>query len=390
MTKIKRYLTPAIVDDLADKMVFIGGPRQVGKTTLALEGVGASLENSYYNWDKIQQRLAAIRGEWPPAAKLVILDEFHKYRKWKTWLKGEWDTRSGNLRFLLTGSARMNMYRRGADSLQGRYHYYTLHPFSMAELHGCLPAIKPFSEIHFEHSGSAHDIDVLLRYGGFPESYLKQDERFTRRWHQECFELLFKEDIRDLTQLQDLTTLMLLAEMIPNRISSILSLNSIAQDLQVNFRTVARWMDVFEQFYYCFRLSPFQSRAIASVKKEKKLYLWDWSQVPDEPKRYENLIASSLLKYCDYLHDREGYKATLHYVRDDTGREVDFLVAIDNKPWFAVEAKLSDSDVSKTMLYFKERLGISFCYQVVKNTERDFINRGIRIIPAKRFLMSLV
>ncbi len=390
MTLIPRYLTQPILQDLPEKMVFIGGPRQVGKTTLARDAIASGISHAYFNWDKPSLRVAALRGEWPGEAKLIVLDELHKYRKWKTWLKGEWDTRRPGLEFLITGSAHLNLYRRGGDSLQGRYHYYTLHPFSLAEIMNLDFTVPVGEELRFFNGKAAGDFTTLFHCGGFPEPYLRQEERFLRRWRQERFERFFQEDIRELTLLHDLTTLAVLADLLPERASSILSVNALAEDLQVNFRTVANWLNIFEQFYYCFTLGSYQTKKVASVKKAKKIYLWDWTQIADEDKRLENMVAAHLLKLTDYLHEREGYDIRLHYLRNQQGKEVDFLVTVNSKPWFAVEVKASDTGISKELTAFREKLDIPFAYQVVKNTSRDFIKQKVRVIPAATFLTGLV
>lgn len=385
-----RYLEEPIVEDLASKMVFLGGPRQVGKTTLARDIVGKRWPSSFFSWDKLVQRKAALKGEWPPESRLIVLDEFHKQPKWKTWLKGEHDTSEGRRVFLLTGSARMNVYRRGGDSLQGRYHYRTLHPFTLAELRGDGLLAKPGAALEFRErdDGAGADLETLLRVGGFPEPLFRGDARFHRRWQAERMERFFREDVRDLTRIAELGSLALLADLLPGRVASILSINSLAGDLAVNFRTVAAWLVSFELLYHSFRIPPFQSRKVPAVRKERKLYLWDWSAVDGEGARFENLVASHLLKLCDYLHEHEGWKTELHYLRDTTGREVDFLVTHQGKPWFAVEVKLDDREVSRNLLYFRDRIGIPFCYQVTRTANADFEKLGVRVVPASRFLTA--
>ncbi|MBI5502879.1 MAG: ATP-binding protein [Deltaproteobacteria bacterium] len=373
-------------------MVFLGGPRQVGKTTLARDIVGRRWPSAFFSWDKLAQRKAALRGEWPADARLIVLDEFHKQPKWKTWLKGEHDTAEGGRVFLLTGSARMNVYRRGGDSLQGRYHYRTLHPFSLAESRGSVVArAKPGAALGLgeRDPGAAEELESLLRLGGFPEPLLRGEVRFHRRWQAERMERFFREDVRDLTRITELGSLALLADLLPGRVASILSINSLAGDLGVNFRTVAGWLAAFELLYHSFRLPPFQTRRVSAVRKERKLYLWDWSAVEVEGPRFENLVASHLLRFCDFLHEHEGWRVELWYLRDTNGREVDFLVTNQGRPWFAVEAKLGDPEVSRTLLYFRERIGIPFCYQVTRDEGADFEKSGVRVVPASRFLAGL-
>jgi len=248
-----RYLETPIKNDLKDKMVFLGGPRQVGKTTLASEKIGIHFKSHYLTWDKISQRNQALRGEWPPDVELIILDEFHKQKNWKTWIKGEYDVHKSRLNFLLTGSARLNIYRKGGDSLQGRYHFHTLHPFSLKELMGDTIPDTEINEPLFINP-DREGFSALLQFGGFPEPLFKQDKRFLNRWHNEKNERFFREDIRDLTAINHLGTLSLMADMLPERVSSILSINSVAEDLQVNFRTASNWLDTFDELYYCFRI----------------------------------------------------------------------------------------------------------------------------------------
>ena len=385
-----RYLLKAVEDDLQEKMVFLGGPRQVGKTTLAKDLVGSQIRSRYYNWDNTAQRIEALKGIWPADVELIILDEFHKHSRWKTWLKGEYDVGRDRYKFLLTGSARLDLYRRGGDSLQGRYHYYRLHPFSIPELDSCLPTIRPGEELEFPSSWAKDAVDTLLHYGGFPEPFMRQSDRHLRRWHHERLERFFKEDVRDLTRIHDIGHLSLLAELLPDKVGSILSINSLAEDLQINFRTVANWLETFERFYLCFRLSPYQTRKVASVRKEKKMYLWDWSSLKSPGARLENLVASSLLKFCHYLYDHDGWDVELYYLRDQTGREIDFLVCQDRRPWFAVEVKSSGREISRQMLYFKDRLNIPYCYHIALDALDDRIIQGVRSMPVGKFLRGLV
>lgn len=383
-----RYLSGPVEEDLSDKMVFVGGPRQVGKTTLARDCVASKYKSTYYTWDKIDQRQKALKGEWNPDTELILLDEFHKYPGWKSWIKGEYDVYKNKYRFLLTGCARLNIYRKGGDSLQGRYHYYTLHPFTYAEINDFKPQVQPGQELSFKEKGTG--LDALMTYGGFPEPFIKQEARFLRRWNNEQVERLFKEDVRELTSIKDMGSLTLLANLLPGKVASILSINSLANDLQVNFRTVSNWLDVFETFYYCFRVAPYQSKMIASVRKEKKLYLWNWTRLEEEGPKLENLVALHLLKYCDYLYDYEGWKVSLYYLRDSTGREVDFLVTLNQEPWFAVEVKTKETKLSGNLVYFKEKLGIPYCYQIVHGSVDDFIKGGIRVMAIEKFLTALI
>jgi predicted AAA+ superfamily ATPase len=384
-----RYLTLPILDDLREKMVFVGGPRQVGKTTLAMELVGHHFHNpAYFNWDKMSDRRMILASAWPGGADLIVLDEVHKFKKWKSLLKGEFDTLKGKYKFLVTGSARMDIFRKGSDSLMGRYHYFLLHPFSLAEIYGQNSENQPFTELAI---GSAQPgLDELMKFGGFPEPFFRQDERALRRWHNERNERLFREDIRDVENIRDLNGMKVLSDMLPSRVGSLLSVNALREDLDISHRTASHWLDILETFHYHFRIYPYTQKSYRSIKKAPKLYLWDWSEVKNEAERFENLIASHLIKFVSWLHDREGHRAKLYYLRDADQREVDFLVTVDEKPWFAVEVKTQNESASSYVTYFKEKLKIPFAYQVIKKKGVDTLFGAVRVISADKFLGGLI
>jgi len=386
-----RYLSFYIIEDLKEKMVFIGGPRQVGKTTLCRNIVASHFGNhAYFNWDNRADRKAITSSSWPGDTDLLIFDEIHKYRKWKGLIKGEYDKLKERYKFLVTGSARLDLYRRGGDSLQGRYHYYRLHPFTLAEIEGLSYKSSVQRELPIAENFHQEAIEALDTYGGFPEPFMKQNKRHLRRWHNEKIDRMFREDIQDIQAIRDMGNMKLLGDILPSKVGSLLSLNSIREDIEVSFRAVSHWMDILESFYYCFRLYPYSAKKIRSLKKEPKLYLWDWSEVEDESVRFENLIASHLLKFVHFINDYEGYKTELHFLRDVDKREVDFLVTVDGKPWFAVEAKLNDKSLSPHLLYFKERLAIPYVYQAVKPNNIDKLEKGVRIISSGKFLSGLI
>jgi len=390
----KRYLVDDILHDLDEKMVFIGGARQVGKTSMAQYIADNHYTSSdYLNWDVREDRQNIIHSSFKGDAQIVLFDEIHKYKDWKNYLKGQFDKHRGNFKILVTGSARLDVYRRGGDSLMGRYFYYRLHPFSLAEHLGKRNPLKPLDEIGIADtvSETSETLAALIKFGGFPEPFLKQGERDLRRWHGQRLERLVKEDIRDLENIRDLSALQILVDLLPTKVGSLLSLNSLREDLAVAHKTVANWMDILERFYYHFRIYPFAHKKIRSLKKEPKLYLWDWSEIADnDGAKLENVVASHLLKLCHYLNDVDGYKTDLSFLRDVDGREVDFLVTEGGKPWFAVEVKSSSTEVSKTLPYFGNKLDIPFLYQVVDERNIDIRKDKIRILSMEKLLSSLV
>jgi predicted AAA+ superfamily ATPase len=393
---LERYLTTQILSDLQEKMVFIGGPRQVGKTTLARElGKNSFPQNEYLNWDIDRHQKQILRLNFSPESDLVIFDEIHKYKNWKNHLKGIYDTQQ-RFKILITGSARLDLYRKGGDSMMGRYHYHRLHPLSLAEVAGYG---RKFDIDYFEkgyqlkfYPAEKTILDDLIKFGSFPEPFLKKNQRSTRRWQRERKSALIREDIRDLELIREVSLFQILVNLLPQRVCSVLSLNSLRKDLSVAQQTVAKWMDILENFYYCFRLYPFQSTLIKSLKKEPKLFLWDYSEVSDLAARFENLIAAHLLKFTHYLADSYGLATELRYLRDIDGREVDFLLTIENRPVIAVEVKLSQQKPSTSLKYFARKLKIPYIYQVVMTEDVDFqsLNQNIRVISASKFLSGLV
>ncbi|MBI2436453.1 MAG: ATP-binding protein [Candidatus Magasanikbacteria bacterium] len=387
-----RYLEPYILADMNKKMVFIGGPRQVGKTTLALH-IGEQIyqNRTYLNWDNSEHRRRMMKQEFPKETGLIIFDEIHKYRLWKNYVKGIYDTYQDSLRILVTGSARLDLYRRGGDSLFGRYRYYRLHPFSVRELLGEKWTGEPFVELPFLPQAPGEFLmHRLLEFGGFPEPLFAEDHQTLRRFHTERTERLIKEDIRDVERVHDLSLLQLLADMVPEKVASLLSIHSIAEDLSASHKTIAHWVDILERFYYHYRIYPYTSKKIRSLKKQPKLYLWDWSEIQDPAVRLENMVASHLLKTVHLLYDFFGYKADLFFLRDTAGREVDFLVAVNGKPWFSVEVKSRDTQVSPHLFYFGKKLHIPFQYQVVaEGLEHDMVYKGVNIMRLDHFLSGL-
>lgn len=368
----KRYLTPQIRRDLSKKMVFVAGARQVGKTTLARSLPGAS--TGHLNWDDPEHRQRILKRELPPG-NLWIFDEIHKHRSWRSYLKGLYDTRSPKQRILVTGSARLDLYRYGGDSLQGRYHLLRLHPLSAREL----------------GIGKQADLLDLLKLSGFPEPFFSGSETEARRWSREYRNLLIREEIASLERVLDLGTLELLALRLPELVGSPLSVNAIREDLQVSHKTVANWLVILERLYAIFRLPPFGSPRLRAVKKSQKHYHLDWSVVPEDAGRFENLVAAHLLKWIHHEQDVRGRDLELRYFRDTDGREVDFVVAERRKPTLFVECKWGDQNVDKGLRYLCNHFPETAAWQISAVGTNDYQTPdGIRVAPALELLKTLI
>ena len=367
-----RYLLPQVKKDLTRKMVFVSGPRQVGKTTMARALPGG--KTGYLTWDDAEDR-ERILTQQLPSSTLWIFDELHKYRQWRNYLKGLYDKRRARQRILVTGSGRLDFYRFGGDSLQGRYHLLRLHPLSVAELR-----LK-----------SQADLGDLLTLGGFPEPYWSSSEVEARRWSRDYRTRLIREDVAGLERLHDLGHLELLMLRLPELTGSPLSINAVREDLQVAHKTVANWLDVLERLYAIFRLSPFGARRIRAVKKEQKHYHWDWTLVQAPGARFENLVASHLLKWVHFRQDTEGRDVDLRYFRDHDRREVDFVVVEGRTPVLMVECKLDDAPVDPGLRYLKARFPGCDAWQIHAKGTKDYQTaEGIRVAPAVTLLKTLV
>jgi uncharacterized protein len=408
MTK-SRYLEQYIKEICfaAHKMTFISGARQCGKTTMAKHLLSERQFGKYYNWDELKFR--KLWSKNPSDAVIVsndkipiiIFDEIHKARLWKRTLKGIYDTLEYPCDILVTGSARLNTYRKGSDSLQGRYYNFTLHPFSLAELLNGKRIIDPDTlitnlfekEIPFS-TKSAEYLQELMQFGPFPEPLLAASSRTLNLWQRGRIEKIVREDLRDLSRLPELSRIEMLISLLPERASNLLSLTALSEDLEASYTTVQKWIYYLNELYYIFTIKPYSKLLARSIKKMSKIYLWDWSEVEDKGARFENLIALHLLKYCDFLTDTGVGKFELRYLRNKEKQEIDFLILKNNQPWLPIEVKNSHLQLSENWKYFFPKLPCKRGVQVVTtpNTHK-VINTEygeILIVSADIFLMHLV
>ena len=336
------------------------------------------------------------------AKDLWIFDEIHKYRLWKAWLKGLDDEFGEKYKFLVTGSARLDIFKKGGDSLQGRYFRHRLFPFTLAELlhPSSIPDLlnnNADSFFNFKSQQSYQKVfDDLMLLGGFPEPYSKGSKVFADRWRLLYQERLIREDIRDLTEIKNLDKLELVSDRLPSLVASVLSVNNLREDAEVSHDAVKNWLLALENLYSVFRISPMGAPKIKAVLKEQKLYCWDWARVENMGARFENLVALSLLKFVQAAQDLFGIKTELRYFRDTLGHEVDFVVFKKNQPWFAVECKLKNEKLDSNLSYLLNRVKIPYAFQLScygeldYETKESFQGTRIRVMPAAKFLAVLM
>jgi predicted AAA+ superfamily ATPase len=368
-----RYNQQFIAKDLQKKMVFIGGPRQVGKTTLSQNLIATQIKpGQYFNWDIDEDRKAILHKQWRKDSKLIIFDELHKYPKWKQWIKGVYDSKISGQQYLVTGSARLDIYRQGGDSLMGRYHYWRLHPFTIDEY--------PNNISHTEA------YERLLKFGGFPEPFMMADEREVRRWRRERFDRILREDIRDLEYIREIQLLYLYVEALRERAGGLITFANIAQGLQISPKTAKSWLGLLERMYIVFPVYPFTASLPRAIQKPPKIYFYDNADTVDNPAvRLENLVATTLIKRLNFLEDYYGYRCQLHYLRDKDGREVDFVTVIDNQIEDLIEVKLSDKNISNSLRYYTEKLKPKRAIQLVGKLSRSFDDGQIQVVSPLEF-----
>lgn len=363
-----------------NKMAFVSGPRQVGKTTLARQYQAQFGQGLYLNWDSPthQKRILTDplffekENRAPGKPFLVVLDEIHKYARWKNFLKGSYDQGKEDFRFLVTGSGRLELFKKGGDSLLGRYFSVPLFPLGVGELQGKLTTLKDFKNMLIsppsatseDREGYSH----LFRFSGFPEPFARGTATFYNRWFAERKTLLLREDIRDASAIREISLLEHLAQLIPDRVGNPLSLNALKVDVGVAFETIRNWVVLLEQFFYLFRLAPFTGRLARTLKKENKAYLFDWVEIENDGLRFENLVAMHLLKAVRLWKAMGEGDLHLHFLRDKEKREVDFVLSEKGKPLCLIECKAMEENLSPNLLYFQKKLSVPTVVQILHKT----------------------
>ena len=387
------------------QMIFLSGPRQVGKTTLAKTIAGDFTNSIYFNWDFIEHKKLFLKNPVffenldrnDTSVPLVILDEIHKYRKWKNYLKGIYDQFSQEYKFLVSGSGRLDLYQKGRDSLAGRYFQFHMFPFTIAELSRKNLKFNEFVKNPLDCiNGVKHETQALWRtlfeIGGFPEPFVKGTKNFFIRWIRNYTSQIVREDIRDISDIKNVDSIDLLLALLPSRVGSPVSMNNIAQELQVSFGSVKKWLILLERFYLVFRIAPWTQSISRSILKEKKLYIYNYPEIENAGFRFENMVAVELLRAVNNWNEYGYGRFSLHYVRNKNKEEVDFLIADRNRPMLLVETKLSDDLPTKSLVNFQMILNVPAIQLVNKENVLKYRKNGKNIIltaTARQWLSCL-
>jgi len=386
-------------------MVLLAGPRQCGKTTLAKQWAQTFPNRLYFNWDVVSDRRRLIQNPYffqeirrvDESQPMVILDEIHKYRGWRDYLKGVVDAFRGEFRFLVSGSGRLELPGKRGDSLAGRYFLMHLWPLTLAEIHGGGNSLAEFrrSPARPYGEGGARvqaTWDRLARTSGFPEPYLADRPAFYRRWAATYHRQVIREDVRDLTEMRQVDQIETLFSLLPSKVGAPLSLPGLASDLQAAYTTVKSWLMVLERFYLAFSLTPWTSQISRALLKERKLYLFDPVGIADPAARFENMVALELFRAVSNWKDLGWGDFGLHFIRTKEGREVDFVVSENRKPMFLVEAKLGDSTPAPNLIRFQKALGVPAIQLVDRGnsfTQLGSKTRPLLVAPAAFWLPRL-
>lgn len=355
---MERYLTNYILDDLKKKIVLLTGPRQSGKTTLSKM---LSSNFDYFNFDNPEHRLGVLERSWDRSKDLIIFDELHKLKNWKSWLKGIYDTEGVQPRIIVTGSAKLDTYRKVGDSLAGRFFQFRLHPLDLKE-------IKKIG-----HPDNLQTVlGRLLETGGFPEPYFEGTRRFYNRWKRSHLDIILKQDMIALENVREITAIETLIQLLRKRVGSPVSYTSLAQDLQCSDKTVKRWLTILESMYIIFRVAPFHRNIARSILKAPKYYFYDTGQViGNSGIRLENLAACALLKEIHYMEDCYGEEAQIYYLKTKDNKEIDFLVIRDEAPSLLIEVKWAEAAVSPNFSIFSKYFPGIKKIQIVGDLKRE-------------------
>lgn len=386
-------------------MIFLSGPRQSGKTTLAKIISGSFANSLYFNWDIQEHRTRFLRNHRffesverkDGSIPLIIFDEIHKYRDWKNALKGIYDEFKGEYRFLVSGSGRLDLYQKGGDSLAGRYYHFHLFPLTIAELGGRNRNFEDFRRDPLRiDMDRREELQVLWtrlsELTGFPEPYLSGKQTVYRRWSNTYAGQLIREDIRDVVDIKAVQSLESLYLLLPSKVGSTLSISSLAEDVRVSYNSVRNWLDVFEQFYLVFGITTWTEKIARAIQKERKFYLWDYPRIKDPAVRLENMAAAELWRAVTLWNDLGYGRFSLHFVRDKANREVDFLIADDNEPFLLIEVRQTETEPSKPLLFFQERLGTPAVQLTSEGTSYRLYGTGsqkVLVAPAAAWLSQL-
>ena len=375
---MNRYLDDHIRQDLQRKLVVLTGPRQVGKTTLSQQLMAERPGSQYLNYDVVAHRAIIQAQSWRQSAPLLVFDEVHKMRDWKTWLKGVYDGRAPGQQILVTGSARMDTFRQNGDSLAGRYFRLRLHPLSVREWSEQSQSAP--------HAALAH----LLARGSFPEPALAGTDTDAQRWRADYFAGLVREDVLEFSRLHEVNTMRLFAEMLRARVGSPLSLASLGRDLNLSSVTLSKYLDILEALFIVFVVRPWHRNIARSTLQAPKVYFYDTALVVgDDGVRFENLVACHLLKLAQWQQDTRGMAVDLHYLRTKDGAEVDFALSDGDTLTHLVECKLSDAKPHRALARFAEQWPLSQAVQLLREckTEADF--GRIQLRDAAPWLVAL-
>ncbi len=372
---MERLLSQFIARDARKKIILLSGPRQSGKTTLTKQLFKTF---DYFSFDASEDRTSLLKKQWRRDVDCILFDELHKMEHWKRWLKGIYDTQGNHPHLIVTGSANLETFQKVGDSLAGRYFAYRLHPIDLKE------------GVEYWNGSVEEVFQRLMLCGGFPEPFLDGALEFYRRWQKSHLDVILRQDFLDIYSVRSIKKLELLMDLLKIRVSSPTSYANLAHDLEVDSKTIKAWLGMLENIYAIFAVTPYHHNIARSFLKEPKFYFYDIARVNDKGARLENLVACSLLKAIHFLEDTQGYHGRLHYLKTKEGKEIDFLIVMNDQPILCIEVKTSDNSPSPAFDHFQKFLGNIPRIQLVADLKREFVTEtGVLIQNLPQFLAKL-
>lgn len=376
------------------KMLFVTGPREVGKTSYILNQI-KNLGGSYFNWDDLAVRKAYKndRNFFTKESQLqefIVFDEMQKRNKWKNILTNIYDAYKSDYKFIVPGNARFDYLRRRGDGLSGTYHDCHMFPASVATVLN-----KPLKEYHLgidlirdvQDSSNHVDqdtLDLLFNFGGFPEPLIRGTKAFQKRWQERHVQLIVRDELSSLSNLKNLDTIETLVDLLEHRVSSPVSFNSLAGNLSSNHTSVKQWLKQLEKVMLSFHISTWSEGINRALKKNPKVYFYDWSFVRNKGARFENFVATNLLKAITLWNEKSQNIYELFYIRTYDGQEVDFCISKNKIPWLLIEVKHGKPNTSSAIRKFQYKFDIP---AVVLTREENW-NRekeNVFLLSANRF-----
>ncbi|MGH8210004.1 MAG: ATP-binding protein [Steroidobacteraceae bacterium] len=339
----RRLAEPALVTALADTpVVLIQGPRQCGKTTLALQ-VGKRRRYRYYTFDDAATLAAAradITGFVSRLEPRAILDEVQHVPELFAALKPVIDANRNSVRLILTGSSNVLLIPKLSDSLAGRMEILRLYPLSQIELERARPTFLStlFGAAQaFPHNGIlGKELAERMVRGGYPVVQKRTPKR-RDDWYANYVETLIQRDVRDLSHIGNLDALPKLLTLAASQTGRLANLSEMASAFELSRPTIRNYLTLIERLYLVEFLQPWFSNRAKRLIKTAKLHFGDTglacnllrcsaAELHDQRELLGQLLETFVFGEIEKQAGAHPERIALHHLRDKDGYEVDIVV----------------------------------------------------------------